>query len=76
MAIPVSVLSAGRTALMTLTSMMMVLTATSPMLTVVELVRFTSVLTARSTAPSGTPSATKDSIMLAAASAPPIAPIK
>ena len=76
MATPVSVRSVGKTALMTLASMMMVHTATSPMLTAVELVRFTSVHTARSTAPSGTPSATKDSIMLAAASALLTAPIK
>ena len=61
--------SAGRTALMTVDSVMMVPTATSLMPTVVVPARFTSVATARSGVLSGTLNVTMASTMLAAASA-------
>lgn len=65
----VSVLSAGRTALMILDSVMMVLTAISPMLTAEVQVRFTSAPIVRRKVTTGSPSVTIISTKLAAASA-------
>ena len=74
MATPELVQSAGRSALMTLVSVMMEPTATSLMPMAEVLVRFTSAAqAARSGATSGIPSATTASIMSAAASALPTA---
>ena len=63
-------LSAGRTALKIRSSVTMVLIATNPMLMEEVLAKYTAVTVVRNGALSGTPSATRASILLAVASAP------